>query len=297
MTIAPFFLSIARSLIPLLPKGKSRAIAASLSLFGRNFGGVITTKDGRRFFIDKISAVNRDLFFLNDFEAYETEVAMAMMGKGDYVFDVGSSFGWYTTLMSRQVGYSGKVFAFELVPDITKECQKNLLLNHSDNNVVLETVALGDKDGLIDYVYSEDLGLGNLQAGTLKKAGVLEQAHGNMTTLDSYIEKNNISKVDFIKCDIDGAEVPFLRGARKTFVSKKPAMLIEVSTNHQGAHGHAPREIFDELNMLGYSFFSLHDKRKLKPITADKFDSVFKENVLCLSKEKLPFLLKLQKLA
>ena len=126
---------------------------------------------------------------------------------------------------------------------------------------------------------------------------MLEQSKSGMMTLDHYIEKNNIAKADFIKCDIDGAEVPFLRGARRTFASKKPVILIEVSTNHQEAHGHLPREIFEELNMLGYSFFSLHNKRKLKPIPVNKFDSVFKENVICLPKAKLWFLPKLQKLS
>jgi FkbM family methyltransferase len=283
------FLRVARFLIPLLPKGKSISIVLVLSLFGNKFGGVIHTKDGRKLFIDKISAVKRDLFFLNKFEEYESNVAKKIIGVGDYVVDVGANFGWYTTLASRLVGNSGKVFAFELDPNIAEECRTNVRLNHQEGNVVIVDSGLGEEDGMIDYFYSEKDGMGNLQSEALKKrGGLLKACKGKMTSLDNYLERSGIQKVNFMKCDVDGAEVPFLRGARKTLSSKKPIVLIEVSNWAQEAHGHSCREIFEELSKFDYQFFSLHSGFELKKI--ENYNGNFKENVLCLPNEKLELL-------
>ena len=109
-------LRVARYVIPHMPKGKSEAIRVALFLGGNMFEDIITMPDGRKFFIKRISAVNRHLFFLNDYEKHESHVVQKIVEAGNYTIDVGANFGWYSTLMSKLVGSSGKVFAFELVP-------------------------------------------------------------------------------------------------------------------------------------------------------------------------------------
>ena len=109
-----FFLKLSRAIIPHLPRGKSFAINTTLSLFGHKFGGVITLPDGQKFFIDIISPVKRHLFFANKYEERDTQIFQRMVKSGDYFFDVGSSFGWYSILASGLVGMSGKVFAFDI---------------------------------------------------------------------------------------------------------------------------------------------------------------------------------------
>lgn len=281
------FLKGARYLIPFMPKGKSWAIKIATSLLGYKFGDIITVKDGRKFYIDDISLVKRHLFFLNEYEDYETRVISRIVKKGDYVVDVGASFGWFTTLMSKLVGESGKVFAFELAPNIAEECRKNINLNDMADNVVLEDVALGDEEKDVNFIYSKDLGLGNMNPHGLDGAGKTSANLGKMTTLDMYIKKNSIQKIDFIKCDIDGAEVIFLKGAKETISSFKPVIIIEAS----GAHGRPSCfEIFNILSQFDYKFFSLHHKIKLKPIEYDDFKNNFKENILCLPNHKLELL-------
>jgi len=282
---------MARYIISRIPRGKSTAIRVAMTLFGDKFGGVITVKDGRKFYIDKISLVKRHLFFLNEYEDYETYVIKKIVKDGDYAIDVGACFGWFTTLMSRLVGKSGKVFAFELAPNIAEECRKNIELNNMKHNIILEEVALGDEEKNVNFIYSADLGLGNLNPKGLSGAGSVTTGTGKITTLDNYIHKNSIPRVDFIKCDVDGAEVLFLRGARGAISLNKPAIVIEAS----GAHGRSScYEIFSELNQFGYKFFSLHHKAKLRPIETSQFNGNFKSNILCLPDDKLEFINKLK---
>lgn len=275
-------LKAARALIPVIPKGKSFVIRLALLVFGNTFNGIITVKDGRKFYIEKISLVKRHLFFLNEYEDYETNIIRKIVKPGDYVLDVGASFGWFTTLMSKIVGPSGKVIAFELAPNVANECIRNVRLNGLEGNVIVESVALGDMEGEVKYVFSEEYGLGNLRSDGLGEVA-LKSGIGHITTLDHYVHKNEVPKIDFIKCDVDGAEVLFLKGARETISSQKPVIVIEAS----GAHGRSScYEIFQELSAFGYTFFSLHHKAKLKPISPSEFNDRFKSNILCLPGEK-----------
>ena len=286
-----FFLKLSRAIIPHLPRGKSFAINTTLSLFGHKFGGVITLPDGQKFFIDIISPVKRHLFFANKYEERDTQIFQRMVKSGDYFFDVGSSFGWYSILASGLVGMSGKVFAFDMVPDIIQEFKNNISLNKLDDNIVIENTALGEKDGIVDYLYSPNTEMGNFQLEMLKdghkelNTKTLKTGKTKITSLDRYVEENAIHRVDFIKVDIDGAEVPFLRGARKTLSSKKPAIIIEVSERGQKAQGHSCQEIFYELSQLGYKFFSV--RFMLRAIGPHEFNRVTKEDVLCLPVDKI----------
>ena len=286
-----FFLKIARCVIPHMPRGKSLAIRTALALFGYKFGDVITLPDGRKFYISIISPVKKHLFFANKYEERDTQIFEKTVSLGDYFFDIGSSFGWYSTLASRLVGKSGKVFAFDMVPDIIKEFERNLALNKLDNNIVMVNKAWGDTDGVVDYLYSENTEMGNFKPEMLKdghkevRMETLRKGKVQMISLDKYVEEHSIPRVDFIKVDIDGAEVPFLRGARKTLVSKKPIVLIEVSERGQKAQGHSCLEIFQELSMAGYEFFSV--RFMLRQIEPCEFGKVTKEDVLCLPTDKL----------
>ena len=286
-----FFLKIARRVFPLLPKGRSTAIRLATALFGRKFEDTITLPDGRRFYINVISTVKEHLFFLNKYEDYETQLVKKIVKAGDTVFDVGANFGWYTIIASKLVGGTGKVYAFEMVPNIVKEFWRNIELNRLESNVTIENIALGEKTGTIEYFYSEDQEMGNFQSEILLKGSrTIKKGVASMLSLDDYVAQHAIPKVDFIKCDIDGAEVLFLRGARKTIETKRPAIIMEVNERAQKAQGHSCREIFEELNKSGYSFFSL--RFNLRPIESSEFGRNFKDNILCLPMDKLGILTK-----
>lgn len=281
------FLKVARFIVSNITIGRSVLIRIALFLFGHKFNGVITTLDGRKIYIASISLVKQHLFFLNTYEDYETHVVQCLVRKGDTVFDVGASFGWFATLMGKCVGDSGKVFAFELVPNVAEECRYNVRLNNLEHIVVVEEIGLADSDGEVTFHYSEDLGLGNLRLDGFTGGGKLISGKTTITTLDHYVGKNHIQKLDFIKCDVDGAEVLFLRGARKTLLSERPVVMIEAS----GSHGRSScYDIFNELNQCDYKFFSLHYKKRLREIKPSEFGGKFKENILCLPSSKLGLL-------
>jgi len=283
-------LKIARRVAQIVPRGKTFIINCSLALFGNTFGDEIAVADGRTFRINKITPLNRRLFFLNKYEDGETEIVKKLVTQGDVVIDIGANFGWYSTLMSSLTGERGRVYSFEVVPEIAKELQENISLNQM-TNVVIENIAIGEDDLETDYVYSESWGTGNQKLELLNGGGQLKSGKSRSTSLDSYLLANAINKVDFIKCDIDGAEVPFIRGAQQTLKSKKPIMIIEAHERDQRAHGHSCQQLFSELRHIGYRLFSLD--KGLRSVGSDEMrmsDFAYNDNWLCLRDEKLDIL-------
>jgi hypothetical protein len=65
-------------------------------------------------------------------------------------------------------------------------------------------------------------------------------------TLDSFVERNNIERVDFIKADIEGAERNMLWGARK--ILKEFAPKLSICTYHLHDDPQVLREIILEAN-------------------------------------------------
>lgn len=284
MEIAKITKKIARRIIRILPKGKSLFIKLILKLSGPEFKDIIKVSDGRKFYIDRIKPINKGIFFNDIFEPEITELIRRIVKPGDVAFDFGANLGWHTTLLSSLVGnHSGHVYAFEISDVIVKELRKNLEINDC-RNVCVEEMAIGDKIGEVKYYDFDDIGMANLSpdlgGGTSNKTEKLVA----MTTLDDYRIANKISRLNFIKCDIDGTEDMFLAGAKKTLACFKPKIIIEVEQSTQKMYGHGTSYILRELEKHGYRFKSIEEGKhpdEFPEIFADKIPDDFSGNVYC----------------
>ena len=66
-----------------------------------------------------------------------------------------------------------------------------------------------------------------------------------LETLDTFVTENNISRIDFIKCDTEGHELPVFKGGQKTLTNLRPILFIEVKDQHK-------TELFKLLKERGY---------------------------------------------
>jgi len=163
--------------------------------------------EGFKLFVHKGKDLLSDsLLITKEYEPVETNVIKGLVKPGDVVIDAGANIGYYTVLMSKIIGNGGKVYAFE--PD--KSCfdllKKNCRLNRC-YNVVLINKALYDKEKEIKfYIDNEDNASNSIFKGK-KTIEVKVQA----TTLDKEIKE----KINFMKMDIEGAELKALTGGVK----------------------------------------------------------------------------------
>lgn len=182
--------------------------------------------------IDKMRIFFRPLI-LGDvqvvFTEYEKHISKIFDPKpGDIVFDVGAYIGYpYTLKSAKLVGNSGKVISIEPDPRNFRILAMNIKSNKL-NNVIFLNVAISDKDGESPFYVRRHPMVSRMQ-GPHKPPpqDILETIRVKTRCIDSILEQYNISKVDWIKIDAEGAEILCLKGARKTLSYPKINIVLE----------------------------------------------------------------------
>lgn len=168
--------------------------------------------------------VGRELAFAGAYEARDTNALTKLILSNDVCIDVGANIGYYTTLMSKYA-FNGSVHSFEPVPINWKILNLNIQLNKL-KNVVLNYSALADKKGEVDFSVSIDGAYSSIKhTGRNIESEILTV---KLDTLDEYIVRNEISKIDVIKIDVEGAEDLVLQGAECLLnnFSMRPRLLV-----------------------------------------------------------------------
>ena len=178
---------------------------------------------------------------------------------GAVVFDVGANFGPYTVLFSNMAGPSGAVHAFEPSPPTFAALEQNVAKTRPRGPVRLNHCALGCSAGQSAFFApAGDPGQASLKkhsAGSWKD-GAVQEMQVRIATLDHYAAEAKLSKLDFLKIDVEGAELLMLQGGMETLRRFRPKVHIEIAQEWLRDFGTGPEEILDLLKRAGYSRFS-----------------------------------------
>lgn len=267
-----------------ISKGKYRLYEAALKLCARKPDSIqVEVKDGRQFWVNLTTGMQETVFFLGEFEKEITKIAASLIREGDICLDVGANFGWYTTLLRNRAGDTGAVHSFEPVPATFRELKRNYELLGSPANVFLNNLALGDEAGIVSINLFEDLPTGHASLSSQGRDDAIT-FECPMITLDSYLEENNVGDVNFVKVDIEGAEMMFLNGAKRLFSQDiPPIFLMEMALQQTGNFGYLPDELIKFIAAQApYDFYAVNEiGGKLKNI--DGFaEGDIGANVFCI---------------
>ena len=221
---------------------------------------IISLNDGRRYFFNPNSKVNTlyTVPQIGTFEPNETAMVKKLVKEGDYCLDIGGSFGWYTVLLSQIVGEHGKVFSFEPVRQNFESHVNNIELNNC-NNVISNNLAVGEIGGEIKIYLSDIDTSGSLKLR--KYNNNYEVQNVKIIRLDDYFKGYNIKRLDFIKIDIEGAELGAFKGAENILKNHKPTLFVEIQRHSTELFGYEPIDIFCYLYDFGYESFVINNGR------------------------------------
>jgi FkbM family methyltransferase len=186
---------------------------------------------------------------------YETEVStaiFALVRPGMIVLDIGANIGLHTLHLARRVGSCGQVLAFEPNTIAREELLKNIYMNHIKNVKVLE-IALWERDGEEVFYFPEDgmEAMGGLQRNSQFK--VAYESKVQTARLDTILTQLEVRRIDFIKIDVEGAELRVLRGAGSILdVDWRPPILYESTFANSIAYSYTPNDLFQFLCTKGY---------------------------------------------
>lgn len=145
--------------------------------------------------------------------------------ENDVVFDIGANYGLFAAVAASKAK-RGKVYAFEPVKETRRILERTADLY---GNIVVEPYAVSDSCGksrINVSNYNSNPGA----ASIMDVNGGSETEEIETLTLDQFVEANHISKIDFIKADIEGAERLLLAGAGE--VLRKFAPKLAICTYH-----------------------------------------------------------------
>jgi FkbM family methyltransferase len=189
---------------------------------------------------------------------------LRLLHRGDTVLDIGANAGYYTLLFSHLAGPRGHVHAFEPIPPTFALLSSHITHGRRFDNAVLNNCAVSDAADaaggpLTLFVPGADFGQASLarhhNAGSWQREEPVRSWPATAVTLDSYCAA--LPRLDFIKCDVEGAELKVLRGAAATLRRFTPLLSLEVCADWTEGFGYEPADLVRFLAPFGYSRFYL----------------------------------------
>src|SRR5882672_8888662 len=263
-------------------KAKYFALAARTRRIFPNMPIVLRLPFGAWWLAQK-SALDHELMH-GKFEDAEKRFVQKLLRPGMTVLDVGAHHGLYALLAAKRVGWRGKVIAFEPSPRERGRLLRHLRVNACWNAGV-EACALGAEPGEqnLFVVEGRQDWCNSLRPPALKEP--TQTVRVDVERLDDVLWRLKVDVVDFIKLDVEGAELSVLEGAGRLLQGpSRPVILTEVQDIRTRAWGYRAREIVDLLLGKNYCWYSLKADGSLQPAATD-LDS-YDANLVALPTER-----------
>lgn len=207
--------------------------------------------NGFTLFLDKRDSLNLSLN--SNYEPEETKFVRETVTPGQTVVDIGANIGYYTCLMSKLVGESGKVYAFEPDKENFQLLRKNVETNGL-RNVILENKAVADRTRELNLFYSNDKGDQRTYDTRDGRPSIPVYA----VSLDDYFRQRGQS-IGFIKMDIQGSEGEALLGMREVLQHHKGVKLsVEFWPVGLDKSGFGAKRFLETLKQLGMDYYDMH---------------------------------------
>jgi len=265
------------------------------ALAGTNISGLKISREGvvAEFIDPSISMICQpgdmrmapvEAFNFGDYEPEEIQTVRRIIerigGQDCEFFDIGANVGFYS--LGLNAYFPGiKGIAFEPIPTTYVTLLKNININEV-SNVRAVNLGLADKEGeLIFYTYPSQSGSSSMTRNVESEDTI--EIRCKVAVLDDFCEKENAS-VDFIKCDVEGAELYVFKGAAKIISRDKPVVFTEMLRKWCAKYEYHPNDINAFFDTLGYSchVMSGSEIRECTEVT----EATIETNYLFMHREK-----------
>ena len=213
-----------------------------LKIFGeKRFLSFTATAFQQLYKTGKVGILYQDVYFLKN-----------IIKQGDYAVDIGAHLGYYTLELSKLTGKNGKVIAIEPVSKFYTVLEA-LIKKNKYKNIELHKVAIGGKGAFAE--------IGIPMIGKQKRFGHarLKEMHEDFNYTETEKVTNvigdeffkDLPRLDFIKCDIEGAEVSAFSSMLETLKKNTPIIICELGDPQERV------KMFEMLSPLGYQPYLL----------------------------------------
>ncbi len=198
------------------------------------------------------------LFNFGTYESNEYKLAEAISKDCDVIFDIGANIGWYSINLYKNLD-KAKIYSFEPVPNIFNTLKRNFELNDIDCSGLFNIGFYSENTELKMNYYPEWEGASSISNNIENMQPQVVCC--SLIKLDDFVSDNNITKIDFIKCDVEGAELHVFKGAERTLREHKPIVFSEMLRKWAKKFNYHPNDIIKFFSDLGYSCYTINSDR------------------------------------
>jgi len=179
---------------------------------------------------------------------HEYERGTVLIGRGDVVVDCGSHLGVFTRIAVLRG--ASRVVAFEPQPDVVTCFRRTFAKEIASGQVAMVAKAVWERAGTLAF---DGAGLGFHAVDSQRSVSTTTGRLMPVTTIDDTVEALGLKRVDFIKMDIEGAEMSALQGM-KGLIRSSPrlTMIMEYYPRGMELIGIDPLEALQRLRDLGF---------------------------------------------
>ena len=240
------FLPTAAQLFEGLPRmlRRHRLMKAWMAITGENPLQLVRIRDRSFGYSDMSDGFQRLIVIDGDFERDFFALADAFLARGGVFLDVGANFGLFSCGLAGKHGGKIQFHLFEPNRALIDWIKRSLAL-YPAIEYKLNCTAVSDREGTVCFAVDP----GQTGASHIVPTG---GESVQSITLDSYLDREKISAVALMKMDIEGHELPAVRGAAKSLQSRRvQAVYFEYFEKNLVRVG-PPRDLVTAFAALGF---------------------------------------------
>lgn len=186
-------------------------------------------------------------------ERHVSDYVAAVLPREAEVVDVGANIGLFAfgVLKSRPEAY---VHLFQPSPRPQRCLAASLRRNGLSARARLNPLALYSEVCELDFHVHEGghSAFDGIRDTGYPSAGAARPVRVRATTLDRYCQEGELTRLDLLKLDAEGAELLILRGAQQTLRALRPRVLFEVGLQNLAPYAIRPADLHQFFTSCGY---------------------------------------------
>jgi FkbM family methyltransferase len=219
---------------------------------------VVKMKEGFKMPIDVRSDMDFSAFWTAKYDTELINKFCSLFQEGWTVLDIGSNIGYYSIPFARKMEQlQGHVYSFEPLSTNFDALNQAIALN-ACQAISTYKIGIGQEKGTLGIALTEKGATGNAVLTNevlIKERGFEPIESVAIEALDDFYVEQNIQSCDFIKVDIEGAEIYFLRGAKQTIEKYRPIIYGEFNAYFMEKNGESFREAWDYFTGIDYDIY------------------------------------------
>lgn len=191
-------------------------------------------------------------YFPSNYEAENFCFLKSSCVPGAVVLDIGAHIGLFATVAANLPAVE-KVYAFEPAPSTLPVLKQTISINHLTNAIEPVNEAMGKETGTITFYISDEEADNSNSLVSYKEDRNLQGVEVCINTIDHFVKARNLDRVDFIKIDVEGAELDTIRGGIDVFKKFQPSIILAIHPEPIEKKGDKLEDIYNLLLSMNYN--------------------------------------------